>query len=205
MLNKIIILACYLIQFSLHAFTQTVEKTPLSVGMKMPDITFDNVDHYSKKQVSTSDFRGRWLILDYWTAFCSTCIESQPRMDTLQRAFKDDVTVLLVGLNGVRLNRRSDSLIRNRFEKQRRDYTMELAIAYDSLTFDRFDIWATPYIIVVDKKGIIRAITTRIDQQQTKALLAGKQVVFDKALSRSERRREIEEKYRKKIPRDVNR
>ncbi|TDW97087.1 redoxin family protein [Dinghuibacter silviterrae] len=43
-----------------------------------------------------SDYKGKNIIIDFWATWCSPCVFSIPKMDSLQEAFKGDLTVLLV-------------------------------------------------------------------------------------------------------------
>jgi hypothetical protein len=46
--------------------TDTGYKCYPEVGKPCPDFTLNNVAYYSKKKVSLNDFKGKWLILDFW-------------------------------------------------------------------------------------------------------------------------------------------
>jgi hypothetical protein len=51
------------------------------VGKPCPDFTLHNIEYYSKKEASVKDFRGKWLILDFWNKGCGACIASFPKIN----------------------------------------------------------------------------------------------------------------------------
>ena len=45
------------------------------------------------ESVSTSDFRGQWVVLNYWATWCAPCRKEIPELNALHTE-RDDVTVL---------------------------------------------------------------------------------------------------------------
>lgn len=168
------------------------------VGKRMPDFNLTDVKYYNKKKVVLNDFKGQWLILDFFGAHCGSCLEALPKTDSLQRIFKRDLKILLVGYTGSQYVKKSDNiLIRKTYERNRRMGRLDLSIAYDSVLVRRFDIWTVPYIVVIDPNGIVKGITYKINEQNIRDLLAGKEVSMPTAYRDTERRKRIKEKYGK--------
>jgi thiol-disulfide isomerase/thioredoxin len=68
----------------------------LKIGDKVPDIPLGMVvNNYTGKN-SLSQFKGRLVILDFWSTGCTTCMEKFPEMENLQKEFKDQIQILLV-------------------------------------------------------------------------------------------------------------
>ncbi len=157
------------------------------VGEVCPDFRLTDVEHASFTTLTRDYFKGRYVILDFWNRYCGICLESMPKMDSIYRKHRDSVSVLLVGYTGKRYSGRSDHvLIRKLFEQTRREEKLILPIAYDSLLFHRFNIGACPYLIVLDRKSKVMAITTSISNTQLEDLMRGKQANFRKAYRRDE-------------------
>ncbi len=147
-----------------QAQQQTEQQYP-EVGKPCPDFQLTDVRYYKKKQVTLADFKGKWLILDFWHRHCSYCVASQPHIDSLQKIFDNQAQFLLVGYTGSQFGNQSDhDAIQTLYEKNRRAHNLSLSIAYDSLLFQRFDIKPTPYIIIVDPKGVVQGITYKISE-----------------------------------------
>jgi thiol-disulfide isomerase/thioredoxin len=125
------------------------------IGKECPDFTLNEIYNYSKSKASLQDFRGKWLILDFWTRGCSACISSFPKLNELTKEFRGKVQIVLVG--------NDDKLIRKMYEKFRQKYNLDLTTAYDSAIHRRFGIPSYPYIMWIDDKGMIRAITDKTD------------------------------------------
>ena len=167
-----------------RAFSQAPNAYP-EVGKPCPDFHFKDVEHYSKKSISLKDFKGRWLLLDFWNRYCSVCLNRMPGTDSLGARFSKQVTFLLVGYTGSRYTHRSDNKpIHELYGKLRERLHIDLPIAYDSVLFHRFDIGACPYMVIVDPKGIVRGITTQLTEQNIKDLLSNKAPVLEKAVNR---------------------
>lgn len=182
-MSKSITLIIAIFSFS-YAFSQAPSAYP-EIGKSCPDFHFNEVAYYSKKSVSLNDFKGQWLMLDFWNRYCSVCLGRMPGTDSLQKKFPKQVQFLLVGYTGSRYTHRSDDKpIHELYGKLRERLHIDLPIAYDSLLFHRFDIGACPYIVIVDPKGIVRGITTQLNEQNIKDLLSNKIPDLDKAVNR---------------------
>jgi len=82
--NKIMLLVL-LLTIS-RSFAQNHE-IGLQVGDSLPTFTIPKLINNQGVVVKTSDFRNQLLIIDFWNTGCSTCIESLPKMEALERQF----------------------------------------------------------------------------------------------------------------------
>jgi len=130
------------------------EQELLKIGSPIPNFNFSEVFYYPKAKVGLSDFKGKWLILDIWSRTCTVCIEGFPKLNKLQQEFAGQLNVLLVGMNDQRYNKD----IKNLFDRIKIRQKLSLPIAYDSVFVKRFVLPGVPYVLVIDPKGIIRAI-----------------------------------------------
>jgi thiol-disulfide isomerase/thioredoxin len=154
------------------------------VGKPMPDFVLKDVQYFPKKQVTLKDFKGKWLVLDWWTEYCTYCIESFPQVDALQEEFKDKVQFMLIGHTGTMLMgswSTGDKKVRAIYERSKKTLALTLPIAYDSLLYQKFNLGTTPYIVVIDPQGIVRGITIHLSSNNIRDLIAGKQVALPKA------------------------
>ena len=66
------------------------------VGDIIPDVEIKNIINYSKNSVRISDFEGKLIILDFWATWCSPCVASFPRLDSMQNKFADILQIIPV-------------------------------------------------------------------------------------------------------------
>ena len=58
------------------------------------------------KPVRLSDYRGKWVVVNYWATWCTPCREEMPELNTFHAAHKDsDAVVLGVNLEEIELAR----------------------------------------------------------------------------------------------------
>lgn len=61
-----------------------------------PDFTFKDIDG---KDVSLSDFRGKWVVIDFWGAWCGWCIKGFPALKEAYKKYNDRMVVIGVDCN----------------------------------------------------------------------------------------------------------
>jgi thiol-disulfide isomerase/thioredoxin len=185
------------------ANAQKAERTPTQVGKPIGKFLLNDVRYYSKTSVTHDDFKGKWLILDFWNASCMVCLQAMPKMDSLQQKLTDNTQVMMVGYTGTQyhqVTRESDEKkIKELYERVKSNAKFNLPSAFDSTLFHRFDIAPCPYILIVDPEGIVRGITSRISFAQLDSIQRGLSVSLRKAYTGEEnRQRSIQEILRKK-------
>lgn len=132
----------------------------LKIGDTIPKFDFE-LFNYSSSHASISDFEGKYLLLDFWATWCTSCIYKFPNLDSLQRRFKNEgLQVLLVNTKAT-----SDSKekIYTFFEKRRapsgKKYSLP-SIVNDTITDILFPHRMVPHYVLIDNKGIVQAITS---------------------------------------------
>lgn len=69
---------------------------PLTVGDFLPEIKFTDLINYKSDTAFASDFKGKWLILDFWGPACKSCVEAIPKIDSLQKVFNENIQFIMV-------------------------------------------------------------------------------------------------------------
>ncbi|NOR40318.1 MAG: redoxin domain-containing protein [Gammaproteobacteria bacterium] len=72
-----------------------------SVAAEKVDFTLPDLEG---KSVSLSDFRGKWVIVNYWATWCPPCLEEIPDLVALYEANPDKIVVLGVDYEEVDLD-----------------------------------------------------------------------------------------------------
>lgn len=148
---------------SLHSFAQKRNKEPdkpqfkrLYIGDTVPMelIVFNNVRNYPGGKAKLSDFKGKYIILDFWSKYCSSCIAAFPHMEELQHQFKDKIQVLLVTHD---TEGELGSLLRN--SKNVKETRLPMIIGEQILTKQLFPNESVPYHVWINRDGKVIATT----------------------------------------------
>lgn len=72
-------------------------KVQLQSGdIEAPDFTFENMEG---KPVSLKDFRGKWVIIDFWGSWCPWCIKGFPKLKEAYAKYKPQLEIIGVACN----------------------------------------------------------------------------------------------------------
>lgn len=146
-----------LILFTSCFFANTlIAQTPeLKIGDIVPDtITFKGLVNYPVKNPKISDFKGKLVILDFWSTWCGTCIASMPQMEELQKKFKDRIQVILI--NSWQTKEEISERLRNW-----KNFSLGTLPRVDGDTSWRmlFPHYSLPHHVWIDEEGKVIAVT----------------------------------------------
>ena len=167
----------------LRAYSERFQKDekitmkPLKVGDYM------NLKLYNGPLGNVNDFRGKYVLVDFWASWCQPCMAQMPNIRYAAQEFRDDLAVCLIGIDENRKQWWStvkEKDMRNKDLTQTdRPYKINNYYAYDEKKramypeYQSLDIKTIPHNYLVDRSGRIIAknisITLAIDK--IKALL----------------------------------
>jgi thiol-disulfide isomerase/thioredoxin len=130
----------------------------VKIGDQLPDALIEITVGKEKKAVNLKDlYKDKLLIIDFWATWCIPCLKEMSFLDSLKGKHPENFNVLMV-------TRESNSVISEFFNQARnRDITSRnlMISVSDTILHKLFPHRGIPHNVWIDKKGIVRGITTK--------------------------------------------
>lgn len=165
----------------------TIVRSQNLIGEKITDYTFTDIINTDSATLSIANFRGKILILDFWSSYCAPCIASFPKKDAIARKYRDDVSLIKIAVSNTPTDREACRQIFNRHSKK---YDLQLPCAFDTVMFRKLDFSGVGQSIVIGRDGTV--LTTCLSNLLTDSvinrLVAGLPIDLPEAATRTARR-----------------
>jgi thiol-disulfide isomerase/thioredoxin len=166
--------------FLILSFQLVQAETIGKVGVESPEVSFNTILNFKRTSAKLSDFKSKVVIIDFWATWCSNCIEAFPHLDSLQNRFKDDLQVLTV----------TDEP-KERIKRYLSNHPMSLSVVIDTSRFinELFPHKVIPHTILIDKSGVVRAITTpkELTEKVIGDLIAGHSITIPEKIDKQKK------------------
>src|SRR5258708_25046678 len=114
------------------------------IGSPAPDFTLQDSDH----TVSLHDYRGKVVVLNFWSAHCAPCIAEMPSLVQLQKRMGDKITVV-----GVAVDTEKDE-----YYAFLRKHGIDFLTVLDSAkkSYNLYGATGYPETTIIDRNGMVR-------------------------------------------------
>lgn len=121
------------------------------VGEPAPDFSFETV---TGEQYRLSDFRGRYILLDFWGSWCGPCVQEIPKLVEVYDMFSDK-NFVMIGIS-------NDAAASNWDNQKLVDYAEEKGMQWMQVLDDQettihklYNIQFWPNMFLIDKDGVV--------------------------------------------------
>ena len=129
---------------------------PLQVGERAPQF---NVKTLDGKLLSLDDFKGKFVVLDFWATWCTPCVAELPYLKAVHEAYRNDHKFAIVSLS---LDETADVL--DRFVKDHRLPWPQAIVGPESPVVTAYGATAIPATFLIGPDGRIIARDLRSEQ-----------------------------------------
>ena len=133
--------------FDGEALRQESMKT-IYEGAQAPDFTLKTS---TGETFTLSDYRGRYVMLDFWGTWCHWCVEGLPTVKEIAHTYKDKLTVVSVD------TRDSQKAWRDGIEKYGMDWVQVYNGSSDAID-SKYAVQGFPGFYLIDPEGVIKMI-----------------------------------------------
>ena len=133
--------------FGLLLGVMAVPALAVKINTPAPDFTLSDLQG---QKVSLSAYRGKVVLLNFWSTTCPPCVAEIPSLVSLQRELKGQGLVVL----GIALDP-TEKPVRELVSRLKVDYPTLMDSAKD-VYFDTYGLFGQPVSVIVDRSGVVR-------------------------------------------------
>ena len=156
---------------------QTSKFESLNVGDEMMNIELKNARNLPQHVKKISDLQGQWILLDFWSIGCVSCIQAFPKLQALQKEFQGRFQLIVINPD------KPDSLVDHyintlKNDEIRKSYRSLASLNGDHVWLDLFPHRTVPHHIWISPQGKVEAITngSNANYENVKSALEGNEL-----------------------------
>lgn len=145
-----------------RSFANAVRSQNLAVGKELPDVSIPLVDG---RTISLSDYRGKYVLLDFWASWCSPCLREVPKLIELYdeaTAQKANFVIISYSLDN-KENSWKNMIKSKGMDKSGWVHGSDL-LAWGSPIAKMMGVTSIPQTILIDPEGKALSFTLRGDE-----------------------------------------
>lgn len=138
----------------------------LRPGDELPPITLKQVLNSETGTLKLQELKGKLILLDFWTTYCSPCVKMLPRLDSLQEEFADSLQVISVTVQ--------DKATIEKFLAGKGLHSGDIYyVTSDTVLSQYFPYRLIPHLVWIAPDGRVLAITEQeaVTRQNIRAIL----------------------------------
>lgn len=129
----------------------------IKTGDVVPNVTIANLLNYRTQSAKVSDFKGKLLVLDFWSTWCGSCLNAMPEISALKQQFGDRIQVISVTNQKI-------SVIQAFLKKQEEIERLHLTMALQDVRLEKlFPHLYYPHLVWISPEGKFLGSTSQND------------------------------------------
>lgn len=144
-LVRIIVLLLLGVAFAYMAVSLGKNSTAAEIGGPAPDFTLEDMDG---NMVSLSDYKGQFVIVNFFAAWCPPCREEAPELQKFEEQHGDKVKLLIID--------RAEPKIKVQEFIDEFNSTSTYLLDYNDSMAKPYGVIGQPETFFIDEEGIIR-------------------------------------------------
>ena len=158
---------------------QAQEFQPLKPGDKVPDILWTQTLNAPANGLQLSGFINKYILMDFWATWCTSCIGHFPQMDSLQKRFGDKLQIILVNASNSRDTKEAVTAFYENYKAAHKGFSLPI-VTGDSFAQALFPFKSIPHYVWLSPDRKVQAITyqNEITTEHINNWVSGKPIAF---------------------------
>lgn len=143
----------YIILLLMLIASKTSFSQVISVGELLPKQTLDSIQLLDGNYIPSSEFENKYIIFEFWSTWCSTCVKNMPKIQDIKGEFADSLTLFLV-------NNQKEELVRGFWNSNAVTQSLKMStIVGNSKLKEHFPYKGVPYVVWVGPDLTVKHLT----------------------------------------------
>lgn len=138
-----------------------VPEVAVKIGSTAPNFEIADEDGTLHK---LTDYRGQYVVVDFWAAWCGICRTENPKMESLYNTYKNKNVEVI----GVCLDANTDAWKTAVMDDQLTYIQLIESDAFSSKVAGTYGITSVPFMMLLDSEGVILSLSSRVSDIEAK-------------------------------------